>query len=284
MKNSLKAKVSLASLLLTAAVAQAQPSVPPVCNGRPLTVEAQAASMPRKCDGMAPACERISKASEDVIFTGTVTQVIEAPGQMLLDGACTETTVQTVTLLVKESFSGSLPKAIVVKAGYINGYWFRPKETALIFARRLPDGTIFVSGCQTKPIGTRFPEAKEDLAYLRLRDKLPPTGSLFGNTWVELPPDVSDKGIAVGFGGQTLSIDGPVSSKVRTSKAGDFRLDNLPPGKYTLHLDSPLHVEPALDQVAEILPKGCAEISFYIESEADYKRITSAMLKAGVEK
>jgi hypothetical protein len=95
---------------------------------------------------------------------------------------------------------------------------------------------------------------------------------------------VNDKASAVGFGNQSLTIDGPVATKITTSKEGDFRLDNLPPGKYTLHLDSSLHVEPALDQQAEILPKGCAAVRFYIESNADYKRITSSILKARAKK
>jgi len=233
---------------------------------------------------MSPACERIPKDPDDLIFVGTVTKLTEAPGEMLLDGACTDTTVQTVTLLVKESFSGSLPQTITVRAGYINGYWFQPKTTVLVFARKLSDGTIFVSGCQTKPIGWWFPETKEDLAYLRSRDKLPSTGSLFGYTWAVLPPNVNDKALAVGFGGQSLTINGPISTKVTTSKNGQFRLDNLPPGKYTLRLDSSLHVEPALDQQVEIFPKGCAEIGFYIESEADYKRIASFIFKPTAKK
>jgi hypothetical protein len=233
---------------------------------------------------MSPACERISKTADDLIFVGTVIKVVEAPAMMLLEGTCTDTKVQTVTLLVKESFSGSLSQTITVRAGYINGYWFKPKETALVFARKLPDGTIFVSGCQTEPLGSWFRRTSEDLVYLRSRNKLPPTGSLLGYTWVVLPPAVNDKAIAVGFGNQSLTIDGPVSTKITTSNNGEFRLDNLPPGKYTLHLDSSLPVYPALDQQAEILPKGCAEIRFYIESEAEYKRIMSSIQKARAKK
>jgi hypothetical protein len=286
MQNSRRTKVWLVSFLLIAGGAQTQQPTPSICKGQLLSVEEQLASAQAssKCDGMSPACERIPRDPDDLIFVGAVVKLTEAPGEMLLDGTCTDTKVQTVTLLVKESFSGSLPQTVTVHAGYINGFWFQPKTTALVFARKLSDGTIFVSGCQTEPIGDWFPEAKEDLAYLRSRDRLPPTGSLFGNTWAVLPPEVNDKAIAVGFGSQPLTISGPVSTKVTTSMNGEFRLDNLPPGKYTIHLDSSLHVEPALDQQAEILPKGCAEIRFYIESEADYKRITSSILKARVTK
>lgn len=281
MQNSRRTKVWLASFLLVAGGTHAQQTTPSMCESQPLSIEEQLASVQAssKCDGMSPACERISKDSDDLIFVGTVTKLTEAPGEMYIDDACTDTTVQTVTLLVKESFSGPLPQTITVHAGYINGYWFQPNTTALVFARKLPDGTIFVSGCQTTPIGSWFPETKEDLAYLRSRDKLPPTGSLIGNTWAVLPPNVNDKAMAVGFGGQSLTIDGPISTKITTSKAGEFRLDNLPPGKYALHLASSLRVYPALDQQAEILPKGCAEIRFYIESETDYKRIVSSILK-----
>jgi hypothetical protein len=233
---------------------------------------------------MSPACERISKAADNLIFVGTVTKLTEAPATMLLEGVCTETTAQTVTLLVKESFSDFLSPTITVRAGYINGHWFKPKETALVFARKLPDGAIFVSGCQTEPVAAWFPQTNEDLAYLRSRDKLPPTSSLFVNTWVVLPPDANDKAVSLGLGGQSLTVDGPISTKITTSKDGEFRVDNLPPGKYTLHLDSSLPVYPALDQQAEILPKGCAEIRFYIESETEYKRILSSIPKAGAKK
>jgi hypothetical protein len=274
----------LGSILLIAGMAKAQSAAPPRCNGQPLTVEAQAASIPAECNGVAPACERIPKSANDIIFTGTVTKLTESPASMLLEGACTETTVQTVTLQVKESFSGSLPRTITVRAGYINGHWFRPKETALVFARKLPDGVIFVSGCRTEPIGDWFPSAKEDLAYLRSRDKLSPTGSLFGYTWVIPPRSMNDKAIAVSFGGQSLTITGPVSKSITTSKNGEFRLENLPAGTYTLHLDSSLPAYPGLDQQAEVFPKGCAEINFYIESATDYNRITSSMLKARAKK
>ncbi|HEY4380601.1 MAG TPA: carboxypeptidase-like regulatory domain-containing protein [Acidobacteriaceae bacterium] len=284
MQNSHRTKVSLVSYLLIAAFAQGQPASPPVCQGKPLSIEAQAASAPSKCDGMSPACERISKTSNYLIFVGTVTHIAEAPAPMLLDGACAETKVQTVTLQVKESLSGSLPTTITIHGGYINGYWFRLKETALVFARRFSDGSVLASGCQTEPIGAWFPETNQDLAYLRSRDKLPPTSSLLGNTWAVLPPEINDKAGAVGFGGQSLTISGPVSSRVTTSRNGEFRIDNLPPGKYTIHLDSPLHVYPAVEQQTDLLPKGCAEIRFYIESEADYKRITSAILKARAPK
>jgi len=286
MQNSRRAKVWLASFLLIAGGAHAQQPTPSMCKGQPLSIEEQSASTQAsaKCDGMSPACERIPKDSDDLIFVGTVTKLTEAPGEMLLDGACTDTTVQTVTLLVKEKFSGSLPATITVHAGYVNGHWFEPKETALVFAKKMPDGTFFVSGCQTEPIANWSPTAKDDLAYLRSRDKLPPTGSIFGNTWAVLPPAVNDKAIAVGFGGQSLTVSGPVSSRITTSKNGEFRLDNLPPGKYKIHLDSPLHVESGVDQGAEILPKGCAVTSFYIESESDYKRITSSILKARPKK
>jgi hypothetical protein len=280
MQNSRRTKAWLASFLLIPCIAQARPAAPPICKGQPLSIEEQAASAPSACDFRAPACERIPKDSDNLTFVGTVTKLTEAPGEMYINDACTDTTVQTVTLLVKESFSGSLPQTITVHAGYINGYWFQPKTTVLVFARKLSDGTIFVYSCQTSRIGIPYDSmTKESLAYLRSRDKLPPTGSLFGNTWAVLPPKVNDKAPAVGFGGQSLTIDGPVSTKITTSKDGEFRLDNLPPGKYTLHLASSLPVYPALNQQAEILPKGCAEISFYLESETDYKRIISSILK-----
>jgi hypothetical protein len=285
MQNSHRTKVWLTSLVLLAGTAQAQLHVPPACKGQPLSIEAQTASVPSACDYRAPACERIPKDPDDLIFVGTVTKLTEALGQMVLNGSCTDTTVQTVTLLVKERFSGSLPQTITVHAGYTNGYWFQPRETALVFARKLSDGTIFVSACQTSRIGIPYDSrTKEGLAYLRSRDRLPLTGRLFGNTYAVLPPNVDDKAPALGFGDQSLTIDGRVSTKITTSKDGGFHLDNLPPGKYTLHLASSLPVYPALDQQAEILPKGCAEIRFWIESEADYKRILSSILKPPAKK
>ena len=149
---------ALLASLTFALTANAQSSATPVCKGHPLTPEAQFASAPPKCDNIAPACERIPNGTDDLIFIGTVTQLTEAPTQMLLDGKCTETTVQTVTLLVKETFSGPL------------------------------------------------------------------------------------------------------------------------------HLESSSPVNPSADQEAEILPKGCAEINFYIESATDYNRIISSILKTREKK
>lgn len=281
MQSISKTSALLVSLLLMSGILEAQARTPS-CQGQPLSIEAEAASIgaASNCNGMAPACERLPKLAEDLVFVGVVTKMTESPARMMLNGVCEDSIAQTVTLAVQESFSGGLPHTITVRAGYTNGHWFHPKEVALVFAKTLSDGTRLASGCHTETIGTWNLPAKQALAYLRSRDKLPPTGSLFGFTYAVPPPSVNDRAIPFGFGNQSLTITGPISAKLKSTMNGSFRLDGIPPGSYMIHLDSPWNVEPARDQLAVILPKGCAEIHFVVDSGDDYRRITGAYRKS----
>jgi len=221
---------------------------------------------------LAPACERIPQLSDQAIFVATVQKIVETEGRILLDGHCDRTKIQTVTVQVKESFSGPLPTNLVLHAGDLNGEYFNKGETAIIFAKRLNDGTYSVSGCSgTTPVGKDWPESKEDLEYLRSRDKLPLTSSIMGAIFVVPPEDGVHKWMGIGFGNQTLAISGPRSIQVTTAKTGEFKIDDLPPGAYTVHIGSSKRVFPSAEQQVNLKAKGCAHIEFGIESAEDYR-------------
>jgi hypothetical protein len=61
---------------------------------------------------------------------------------MVLNGKCSKTFLQTVTVKVGESFVGNASGTITIRAGDINGFYFRSREKLLVFARRQADGTL----------------------------------------------------------------------------------------------------------------------------------------------
>ncbi len=118
----------------------------------------------------APACQRIRPASADTIFVGTVSGVVESDGHTVLDGDCSKTLLQTVTVKVGESFVGNESGTVTIRAGGINGFYFRSRESYLMFARRLKDGSLTVTSCG----GTKLlRDATEDREYLRSWESRP---------------------------------------------------------------------------------------------------------------
>lgn len=103
---------------------------PKDCVGAP--VYTREGLQPDKADlevNLKPSCQRLPHYLNQTIFTGTATRVIPAEGKALVDGECSYTSLQTVTVAVKEVFSGNPPKILTFPAGDINGAYFDEKRT-----------------------------------------------------------------------------------------------------------------------------------------------------------
>jgi hypothetical protein len=236
----------------------------------------------------APSCERIPNLHADAVFIGTVIRLEKNAGRAMVNGECSNVSVETATVRTKESFTGPLPETVIIHSGTVNGYYFNHNETALIFANKNPDGTFSVSGCGGTKSMTEWythgprenPQANEDIAYLRSRASLPPAGRIFGNVEVTLPESMSHMNPAFGFGNQHVILNGASSQQAITPRSGEFSFDNLPPGKYFIRIDSLKRVSPFPDSTVTVPPRGCAKVNFYIESAEDYRNILASFKKA----
>ena len=211
----------------------------------------------------APACQRIKPASSGPIFIGTVLNIKQSDATAIVDGKCVETYLQTVTLNVKEGFVGDLSGTVTLYAGTINGTFFT-KGTFLVFTKRLPDGSLGVTGCGgTTWVGN----AKEELAYLRSWKSRPRTGELYGYTFLSPREDAPHMQVAISTPNQSITISGPQQIVFKTDSRGSYRLEGLPPGSYTLQIDSPFYISPDRIQKADVVERGCAEVNFYIQRD-----------------
>ena len=215
-----------------------------------------------------PACQRIRPALTDAIFIGTVVSISEADGHTILNGECAKTLLQTVTVKVGESFVGNASGIVTIKAGDINGFYFRSHERFLIFARRQLNSTYTVTSCG----GTeKLRDAAKDIAYFRSWASRPPRSNLFGQAWVRVNKDDPER--MVGFIGRALSrtrvsVNGPKTASVVTNRLGQYEVQDLPPGEYEVSIDVPFSTYPAKSQTVDLVERGCAEVNFHMDASA----------------
>jgi hypothetical protein len=213
----------------------------------------------------APVCQRIRPASTNAIFTGTVLGIKESDGHMILNGECVKTLPQTVTLRVDESFVGNETGNMIVKAGDINGFYFRSKKKFLLFVRREADGTLLVTGCG----GTKeLADAKADVDYLRTWNNLPSGATIYGDALIRTSRDEPRRMVvfkAKALSGASVTITGLKTSAVSTDSMGRFKVDGLPPGIYQVGIDVPYVTWRAKSQRVEVVDRGCAAVKFFID-------------------
>jgi hypothetical protein len=209
-----------------------------------------------------PACQRIRPALGNPTFVGRIVKIVDSDGHMMLNGDCVKTLVQTVTLKVVETFAGGVSGEVLVHAGNVNGIYFSKHGDYLVFAKHLQDGSLTVTGCG----GTkRIEEAKEDLAYLRSWASLPKTAKIFGYA-VQERDDPRRMIIGVGAKDQIIKVSGPVHETLKTDHFGAYRLENVPPGTYTMELEGSFRGA-GLPQVVDVVERGCAEVNFHFYPE-----------------
>jgi hypothetical protein len=213
----------------------------------------------------APACQRIRPASTNAIFIGTVLSIRESDGRTVLNGECAKTLLQTVTVKVGESFVGNASGTVTIKAGDINGFYFRRHERFLIFARLQAGGTFEVTSCG----GTKkLHDAANDVDYLRSWASRPQGADLFGQAWIRVDKDHPEHMVGFlgrGLTGAKVSVLGPKAVNLVTDKLGHYEVPNLPHGKYEVSIDVPFATYPAKSQTVDLVERGCAEVNFHVD-------------------
>ena len=233
------------------------------CAGlKPETTASLEARKPAECslDPRAPACQRIRPDSSHPIFAGTVMSITESDGHMLLDGHCTQTSLQTVKVRVDKTYFGSTGAVVTIHAGDINGFYFNSHRRYLVYARPQPDGSFAVTSCG----GTKLlKDAGDDISYLEHWNSLPKTVSIFGSTLLDHP----DRGrmvnlAATSLASQEVIVNDPVVRKLTTDRSGAFQATGLPPGTYTVTVNIGSHTWHDRSQTVTIVERGCAKVDF----------------------
>ena len=226
------------------------------------TAEFHAKSCAWKNPSYLPACERLSTDPSPLIFSAVVEKVSPEDGQLVVDGECLKTSLQTVVLRRIETFRGQVPDKITLQAGDLNGFYFNSRRSYLVFAYTRADGQITVDGyCQTRELK----HAQEDVAYLRTYARRLELGDIFGHAWravnrlnerrMSIPREKPMVGV-------DLSLSGAVERHTKVDASGQYRFRALPPGEYTLEIHSGPNIVWGAKRKVSVAPKGCAKIDF----------------------
>lgn len=222
----------------------------------------------------------------DAVFVGRVV----GSSKITIDDGIYKISRRLVRMTVEQPLKGVEGAEAEVVTGWGGGdcgYEFKTGASYIVYAGRdEKDGRLYTGICtRTRPLA----EAGEDLSFIRSLSTAAPTGSVFGRVvrrnyeWKE--GELVFKPVA----GVGLSIeDGGASREMKTDAQGRFRFEGLAAGKHniTLRLPPGLTYGSSKDEdekgavfaKAEIAERGCANVEFYLESDA---RVAGRAVDAG---
>jgi hypothetical protein len=209
-----------------------------------------------------PACERLVHDSSPFVFTASAEKVVSQDGELILDGKCVKTLVQAVTLRRLEAFRGDIASTVTVRAGDLNGFFFKTGQRYLVFADKASNGDLIVSGrSQSRPMK----EAAADLAYLRSYPTLSMTGEVFGGAFRGAPGVDQTKLMVpkmVPMTGTRITLDGAAKREGIIDSRGRYNFAGLPPGHYKIEVHTRPNVTGGASRDVEVMAKGCAQVNF----------------------
>lgn len=243
-------------------------------------------SLACSCAGFGPACTEVVSPDVSAVFLGTVTAIRPSArvprsqyfGDML-----------DVTMSVQESYKGKSTKEVVISTASSEaacGFPFQIGKQYIVYANE-HEHVLFTSICQrTLPLKL----VEKDLDYLRKFPTAGPSVSIHGsykgytfdpNFVPKFTPSIMDhyrpaeeeyRALAPMTGEEvTLTSQNSEQKKAKIDTEGRFLFENLPPGTYSIKVSVPAKHAPPIGFAAglrspinalEILPKGCAEVTF----------------------
>jgi len=216
-----------------------------------------------------PACESAWRPHISAVFLGRAVDVRKEDVPILLDGEKTLTERLNVTFEVQESYVGVQEKSVIVTSGGdLCGYPFDKGHEYLVYGRRLQNGEIYVSissGTKSKK------DATEDLKYLRGLSMAPSGARIYGTVFRYSEPSNPRTMIRKGTAavGQKIAIHGEQKIyEVAVDARGQFEIPAIPPGRYTIVLESDETVNitpPHLPTTFDLVDKACARFSFWLD-------------------
>jgi hypothetical protein len=223
------------------------------------------------CDCMVapPSCQAYWEAS--AVFVGTV---INSQTVTVKESPYVER-MRAVRISLDESFRGVEGAEVEVLTGLGGGdcgFGFRDGQQYLVYAYRSEqDQKLHTSICtRTKLISA----ADKDLAYIRGLSKAKPGATISGEILKNLRDGEDVRRQPVG--GIKVIVEGEKKFETVTDAKGQYRLDQLPEGEYTVRPVMPANLAfRGPERKITVSDRGCAEVSFWLESSA---RMTGRVL------
>jgi len=208
------------------------------------------------------ACE--SYWSTPAVFSGRVVQIddVKRGGDQLYYLS------KKVRFAVIDPFRGVTGETIEVNTGSGGGdcgYKFEANESYLVYAWRSEDGVLSTGICsRTRPLTA----AADDLAYIRGLADAAPGSTISGTVFkrgARREHDVNRERPTMP--NIPISIESDKDKfETKTDAEGDFHIEGIPPGKYTVKPTVPPgYYNERLEQKVEVHDKGCAIAPFWLE-------------------
>lgn len=231
-------------------------------------VDARACS----CAGEGTPCQEYWEAT--AVFIGTV---IEGNLVTVKEGDFEHQT-RAVRLSIDEAFRGVEGAEVEVLTGLGGGdcgFGFRRAQQFLVYAyRSQSDQKLHTNICtRTRAIS----EADPDLVYIRGLSKAKAGGTISGEVVRERRNETGgSKGEPLA--GVKVTIDGPQKAEAITNTKGEFKIEGVQPGEYTVVPAVPKGLATrGEDRKVKVADRGCAVVHLWLESSA---RISGRVLNA----
>ncbi|MGZ5437965.1 MAG: MSCRAMM family protein [Pyrinomonadaceae bacterium] len=232
------------------------------------SVDARACS----CAGPSAPCQEYWEVT--AVFIGTV---IEGKLVTVKEGDF-EHQMRAVRLSIDEAFRGVEGSEVEVLTGLGGGdcgFGFRRAQQFLIYAYRSEgDQKLHTNICtRTRAIS----EADPDLAYIRGLSKAKAGGTISGEVVRERRNETGGSN-GEPLAGVKVTIDGPQKAEAVTNAKGEFKIEGVQPGEYTVVPAMPKGLAiRGPDKKITVADRGCAVVYLWLESNA---RISGRVLNA----
>lgn len=220
-------------------------------------------AMACSCAGESAPCQEYWEVS--AVFIGTV---IEGRLVMVKEGDY-EHQQRAVRLSIDEAFRGVEGAEVEVLTGLGDadcGFGFRRAQQFLVYAYRSEtDQKLHTNICtRTRAIS----EADPDLVYIRGLSKAKDGGTISGEVVRQLRNETGGSDSRP-LAGVKVTIDGPQKAEVVTDAKGQFRIEGVQPGEYTIVPAPPKGLATrGPDSKVMVADRGCAVVHLWLESNA----------------
>jgi hypothetical protein len=208
------------------------------------------------------------------VFIGTV---IEGKVVTVKEGEF-EHQMNAVRLSIDEAFrgvEGAEVEVLTGRGGGDCGFGFRRAQQFLVYAYRSEsDQKLHTNICtRTRAIS----EADPDLAYIRGLSKAKAGGTIRGEVLRERPNETGGSN-GEPLAGVKVTIDGPQKAEAVTNGKGEFKIEGVQPGEYTVVPTMPKGLAiRGPDKKITVADRGCAVVYLWLESSS---RISGRVLNA----
>ncbi|HEX6188857.1 MAG TPA: carboxypeptidase regulatory-like domain-containing protein [Pyrinomonadaceae bacterium] len=232
------------------------------------SIDARACS----CAGPGAPCQEYWEAT--AVFIGTV---IEGKLVTVKEGDY-EHQQRAVRISIDEAFRGVEGAEVEVITGLGDadcGFGFRRAQQFLVYAYRSEsDQKLHTNICtRTRAIS----EADPDLVYIRGLSKAKDGGTISG-TVVRNRRNETGGSNGEPLAGVKVTIDGPQKAEAVTDEKGEFKIEGIQPGEYTVVPAAPKGLATrGPDEKVKVADRGCAAVHLWLESNA---RISGRVLNA----